>query len=94
MDAVYRALQAEEKYAILRALGATVEAVRPLAYSNPDQFCNLARQRAAEDPSGFFADQFDNPANWRAHYTSTAPEIWAQTGGQVDAIVLAAGWPP
>lgn len=40
---------------------------------------------------GFFADQFENLANFRAHYEGTGPEIWEQTGGSVDAFVAAAG---
>lgn len=40
---------------------------------------------------GFFADQFENLANFRAHYEGTGPEIWAQTGGDLDAFVAAAG---
>ncbi|GLT83681.1 hypothetical protein SLE2022_019560 [Rubroshorea leprosula] len=40
---------------------------------------------------GFFADQFENLANFRAHYEGTGPEIWEQTGGDIDAFVAAAG---
>lgn len=40
---------------------------------------------------GFFADQFENLANFRAHYECTGPEIWEQTGGDLDAFVAAAG---
>lgn len=40
---------------------------------------------------GFFADQFENLANFRAHYECTGPEIWDQTDGQLDAFVAAAG---
>lgn len=40
---------------------------------------------------GFFADQFENLANFRAHYQGTGPEIWEQTGGSLDAFVAAAG---
>jgi hypothetical protein len=48
--------------------------------------------RADGDPDGgFFADQFENLANFRAHYEGTGPEIWAQTGGRVDAFVAGAG---
>ncbi|XP_050370141.1 cysteine synthase 2 [Argentina anserina] len=42
-------------------------------------------------PGGYFADQFENLANFRAHYEGTGPEIWQQTGGNVDAFVAAAG---
>lgn len=40
---------------------------------------------------GFFADQFENLANFRAHYEGTGPEIWEQTSGTIDAFVAAAG---
>lgn len=40
---------------------------------------------------GFFADQFENIANFRAHYQGTGPEIWEQTNGKLDAFVAAAG---
>lgn len=40
---------------------------------------------------GFFADQFENLANFRAHYEGTGPEIWEQTGGKLDAFIGAAG---
>lgn len=40
---------------------------------------------------GFFADQFENLANYRAHYEGTGPEIWDQTHGNIDAFVAAAG---
>lgn len=42
-------------------------------------------------PGGYFADQFENLANFRAHYEGTGPEIWQQTGGNIDAFVAAAG---
>lgn len=40
---------------------------------------------------GFFADQFENLANFRAHYEGTGPEVWKQTGGNLHAFVAAAG---
>lgn len=40
---------------------------------------------------GFFANQFENLANFRAHYEGTGPEIWEQTSGEVDAFIAAAG---
>jgi cysteine synthase A len=46
---------------------------------------NMARGR------GFFADQFENEANWRAHYEGTGPELYAQCGGRIDAFVAGAG---
>ena len=46
---------------------------------------------SANCKGGFFADQFENLANFRAHYEGTGPEIWDQTGGKLDAFVAAAG---
>lgn len=88
---------AEEKAATIRALGATVERVRPVGITHPQHFVNVARRVAqaeldAHGPgAALFADQFENTANFRAHCETTGPEIWAQTGGRVDAFVAAAG---
>ena len=90
--------QAAEKSDLLLKLGAEVERVRPAPVIDQDQFVNKARARAAEqtaDPDrpgrGFFADQFETEANWRAHFYGTGPEIYRQTGGRVDAFVAGAG---
>lgn len=86
--------QAQEKYDILEALGATVEKVRPVSIVDKDHFVNVARRRASElngDENGFFCDQFENLANFKAHYSTTGPEIYAQTNGKINAIVLGAG---
>ncbi|RYP76581.1 hypothetical protein DL771_001650 [Monosporascus sp. 5C6A] len=90
--------QAREKSDLLHHLGATVERVPVAPITSPDHFVNLARRRAAEHTAsatdgsrGFFADQFESPFNHEAHYLTTGPEIWAQTGGRVDAFVAGAG---
>ncbi|KAI0873853.1 cysteine synthase-like protein [Hypoxylon argillaceum] len=92
--------QSLEKSALLHHLGAAVERVPVAPIASPEHFVNLARRRAAEhtarasasDPSrGFFADQFENPANYQAHEAATGPEIAAQTGGRLDAFVAGAG---
>ncbi|OAA54469.1 Pyridoxal phosphate-dependent enzyme, beta subunit [Cordyceps fumosorosea ARSEF 2679] len=97
--------QSREKSDLLAHLGAAVERVPVAPITSPDHFVNLARRRAAEhtarqaDPAnggdgsrGFFADQFESPANWRAHFATTGPEIWRQTGGgRLDAFVAGAG---
>jgi len=90
--------QATVKSDLLLALGATVERVRPASIIDQDQFVNLARRRAQEhtdNPNipgrGFFANQFENAANYLAHQTTTGPEIYAQTNGHLDAFVGGAG---
>ena len=91
--------QAHEKSNLLLKLGAIVERVTPAPITSPDNFVNTAKRKAREhtdDPDrkgrGFFAGQFENEANWRAHFEGTGPEIWAQTnGGRLDAFVAGAG---
>lgn len=89
--------QAKEKSDLLESLGAIVERVRPAPIVDKNQFVNRARIRASEhsqakgDSYGLFANQFENEANWRAHYDSTAPELYDQTGGHMDAFVAGAG---
>jgi cysteine synthase B len=52
----------------------------------------LAQRLAAEEPNAYFyPNQYDNPANWRAHYEGTAPEIWGQTGGRVTHFLAGVG---
>lgn len=79
-----------EKSQMLEALGAEVQRVRPVSISHPDHFVNIAKRRAAAEPGAIFADQFENLANLRAHY-STGAEILAQTDGRLDAFVAGAG---
>ncbi|CAK9033907.1 Cysteine synthase 2 (CS 2) (Cysteine synthase-like protein) (CSl) (O-acetylserine (thiol)-lyase 2) (OAS-TL 2) (O-acetylserine sulfhydrylase 2) [Durusdinium trenchii] len=83
--------QALEKRALLTGLGARVELVRPAAIVNSEHYVNKARRLAAETAGAFFANQFENLANYRAHLLNTGPEIWEQTQGQVDAFVMSAG---
>ncbi|KAF2719912.1 PALP-domain-containing protein [Polychaeton citri CBS 116435] len=90
--------QSPEKSSLLLKLGATVERVPPAGITDPDHFVNTARRRAANHTSssdqagrGFFADQFENTANYLAHFETTGPEIYRQTDGQLDAFVAGAG---
>ena len=81
-----------EKVAGLRAFGARVvicpTAVEP---DDPRSYYQTAKRIVAETPGAFYANQYHNPANPDAHYTSTAPEIWEQTGGEVDVFVAGMG---
>jgi len=83
--------QSPEKYALLEALGAQVHRVKAVPYSDPNHFQRVAKKLAAELPSAYWANQFDNPANRRAHVETTGPEIWEQTAGRIDAFVAASG---
>ena len=90
--------QATEKSDLLLKLGAVVERVPPAPIIDPMHFVNRARSLAAEhtaDPEhsgrGFFANQFEIEANWKAHFDGTGPEIYRQCGGKLDAFVAGAG---
>ena len=79
-----------ERLAILRALGADLVLTYPLEGS--DGAIRVARRMASEQPERYyFADQYNNPANWQAHYLSTGPEIVQQTGGGITHFVAGLG---
>ncbi len=81
-----------EKVLHLKALGAEVHITRSdVGKGHPDYYQDLAARLAREMTGAFFADQFNNPANPLAHETGTGPEIWAQMGHSVDAIVVGVG---
>jgi cystathionine beta-synthase len=81
-----------EKILHLKALGAEVRITRSdVGKGHPDYYQDYAARIAAEIPEAFFVDQFNNPANPAAHRQSTGPEIWAQSGHAVDAIVCGVG---
>ena len=88
--------QSQEKKDMLRLCGAEVLEVPALPFSNPDNYQHIARRLAEETAASaaggcLFADQWNNLSNRKAHYTSTGPEIWAQTGGKVDGFICAVG---
>ncbi|MDX1613567.1 MAG: pyridoxal-phosphate dependent enzyme [Candidatus Promineifilaceae bacterium] len=83
-----------ERIAILQAYGAELVFTDPLEGS--DGAIAVARRLAAEAAEGsdddlFYADQYNNPANWQAHYFTTANEIWAQTEREVTHFVAGLG---
>jgi len=88
--------QSQEKKDMLRLCGADVREVPAVPYKDPDNYVHvsgrIADELAATEPNGaIWAQQFDNVANRRAHYETTGPEIWEQTGGAVDGFVSAVG---
>ena len=83
--------QSREKQDTLRALGAELVLVPAAPYSNPAHYVHTSRRIAEETSGAVWANQFDNLANRMAHIKTTAPEIWAQTGGQIDGFTCAVG---
>jgi cystathionine beta-synthase len=81
-----------EKVLHLKALGAQVHITRSdVGKGHPAYYQDVAARVARETPGSFFADQFNNPANPLAHELTTGPELWAQTGHALDAIVVGVG---
>jgi cysteine synthase len=88
--------QSQEKKDTLRLLGAQLVEVPAVPYANPNNYQHIGRRLADElrkrEANGvLFADQWNNLDNRKAHYVSTGPEIWEQTGGQVDAFICSIG---
>lgn len=79
-----------ERIKILEALGAELVLTDPLEGS--DGALRVAQQMAEDYPEKYYyANQYDNPANWQSHYRTTGPEIMEQTDGQVTHILLGMG---
>jgi len=88
--------QSQEKKDMLRLCGAELIEVPALPFSNPNNYQHvgkrLAEQLRKNEPNGvLFADQWNNLDNAKAHYESTGPEIWEQTGGKVDGFICSVG---
>jgi cysteine synthase A len=88
--------QSQEKKDALRVFGAELVEVPAVPYSNPNNYQHIGRRLADElrksEPNGvLFADQWNNLDNRKAHYVSTGPEIWEQTGGAVDGFICSIG---
>ena len=83
---------AEEKRALLRGYGAEV-VICPTAVppESPESYYSVSDRLAEEIPGALKPDQYSNEANPQAHYETTGPEIWEQTGGELDAIVFSVG---
>ncbi|RMD40918.1 hypothetical protein DV735_g4196, partial [Chaetothyriales sp. CBS 134920] len=89
--------QSQGKIDLLRLLGAEVYPVPAVAWEKPENYNWQAKRHAervaAEDPErgAVWTNQFDNVANRLAHIETTGPEIWAQTGGKIDAFTCSTG---
>jgi cysteine synthase A len=88
--------QSQEKKDVLRLFGAELVEVPAVAFSNPNNYQRvgkrLAEQLKKTEKNGvIFADQWNNLDNSKAHYVSTAPEIWDDTGGKINGFICAIG---
>jgi cysteine synthase A len=88
--------QSQEKKDVLRLCGAELLEVPVFPFSNPNNYQHVGRRLADQlrktEPNGvLFADQWNNLDNAKAHYESTGPEIWQQTGGKIDGFVCSVG---
>jgi cysteine synthase A len=83
--------QSAEKMDLLRMLGAELRAVPAVPITDPRHYTFQARDAAAALPNAVWTNQFDNTDNRQAHFLTTGPEIWEQTGGSLDAFVCATG---
>jgi cysteine synthase A len=88
--------QSQEKKDTLRLFGAELIEVAALPFSNPNNYQHVGRRLAeqlkkTERNGVIFADQWNNLDNSKAHYVSTGPEIWEQTGGKIDGFICSIG---
>ena len=93
---VFPRTQSKEKRDAIFLAGAELIEVDAVPYANPNHYARysgrLAEELNASEPNGaIWANQFDNVANRQAHFDTTGPEIWEQTGGKVDGFVAAVG---
>ncbi|NUQ11928.1 MAG: pyridoxal-phosphate dependent enzyme [Gemmatimonadaceae bacterium] len=84
--------QSREKVDALRAFGAEV-IVCPTDVDpeDPRSYYSVSSRLVAETPNSWKANQYDNPSNAQAHYETTGPEIWEQTEGRIDHLVVGVG---
>src|SRR5271170_2142475 len=88
--------QSQEKKDMLRLCGADLRLVPAVPYADPGNYVRFSERLAGElaktEPNGaIWANQFDNVANRQGHVETTAPEIWRQTDGTVDAFACSVG---
>lgn len=83
--------QSPEKQRMISLYGAQLQTVPPVPFKDPNHFYHTARRLAESRDDYWWANQFENTSNARAHYLHTGPEIWQQTQGAIDILVSAAG---
>jgi cysteine synthase A len=80
-----------EKIELMKTLGAEVITCPAVPFASPEHYYQRALALVQTTPGAVLGNQFEGLNNMRAHYLTTGPEIWAQTGGKVDAVAVAAG---
>ena len=88
--------QSQEKKDVLRVCGADLRLVPAVPYRDPNNYVRYSERladelRATHDGGVIWANQFDNIANKKGHFTTTGPEFWAQTQGKIDGFICAVG---
>ena len=88
--------QSQEKKDMLKLCGAELIEVPAVPYRDPNNYVKysgrLAEEISAKEPNGaIWVNQFDNVANRQAHFETTGPEIWQQTGGKLDGFICSVG---
>lgn len=83
--------QTKEKEQMIELHGAELILVDPVPFANENHFYHTARRIAEEQPNHWWANQFENTSNAKAHFTTTGPEIYQQTNQHIDVFVSAAG---
>lgn len=83
--------QTPEKERMIALHGAELLLVDPCPFANPEHFYHTAKRLGEEHADYWWADQFENVSNAKAHFENTGPEIWQQTGGKIDALVSVVG---
>ncbi|MEH6454164.1 MAG: cysteine synthase A [Psychromonas sp.] len=83
--------QSPEKVNMITLYDAQLKLVDACPFANPNHFYHTAKRLGEENADYWWADQFENISNCKAHYENTGPEIWQQTQGKIDALVSVAG---
>ena len=86
--------QSEEKKDMLKLCGADLRQVKALPYKDPGNYIRFSESLSKEiknENGVYWANQFDNVSNMKAHFLTTGPEIWNQTEGKVDGFVCSVG---
>jgi len=82
---------APEKHKILKLYGAEIVETEAVMYTDERHFFKVGKKIGQSSPNYWWANQFDNPDNYLSHYETTAPELYQQMEGKLDAVAVAAG---